>query len=41
MEMGVAMYYLDALRLMLQSFDSYSNVLAVKTFVSQYFYHKM
>ena len=46
-KIGVAKYYFDVLRLMLEyilgenyffwSFDSYSNALAVKTLISQYF----
>ena len=48
MKTGVTTYYFDVLRLMLvgeiffvQSFDSYSNVLAVMTLVSKYFCYKM
>ena len=50
MNMGVAIYSFDILRLMLEyilgkdffvkSFDSYSNILAVKTLIAQYCYHK-
>ena len=51
MNMGVATYSFDILRLMLEyisgkyffvkSFDSYSNILAVKTLIFQYRYHKI
>ena len=51
MKIGVTTCNFDVLRLMLeyllgensfvQSFDSNSNVLAVITLVSQYFFHKM
>ena len=49
--MGVATYSFDILRLMFEyilgkdffvkSFDSYWNILVVKTLISQYCYHKM
>ena len=32
--------YILAKNIFVQSFDSYSNVLAVNTFISQYFHHK-
>ena len=51
MKMGVVTYEFDVLRLMLntflekiifvQSLESYSNVLAVKTLISQHFCHNI
>ena len=50
MEIAVATYYFDTLRLMFeyileiyiaQSIESYANVLVAKSLKSQYFYHKM
>ena len=50
MKMGVTSYYFDVLsptveyilgeNSFVHSFDSYLNVLAVNTVISQYFYHK-
>ena len=44
MKMNVTTYYFDVLRLMFEYIlgknSFYSNVLAVNTFISQYFHHK-